>query len=573
MPAEKRSAYGVPLAVATLLAVDALIVWALGIHGNFPLGDDWAYAWPVRSLCERGEIDLLPWTGASVVAQIGYGAALCKAFGFSFEALRASTLVLGAAADVGVLLLSVQLGAPAPLALLAALAFALDPLRVNLGFTFMSDVPFTAFAVWSAYFYARGLRRQRLAEIVVASVLAAIAALIRQHGVFVAAAATTVALLPFATGAANRDDRIVTRLRSALACAVLPVAALSAYYVWLLFVHGAPEAVARKTGEALQVDLLAIGNLVFRAIEYLGLSLLPLAVVATSVAVRSVPLRALAATAGLGAVAYFLHLREGALMPYLPNLVYDFGVGALTLRDTLFLGLPPPIALGAPYRILLTIVATITSAAMLACWSRALPGVRRIETAVVSLALALLFAGSLLHTHYYFDRYLLPMLALAAAAAAGAIAMIGRQRQPPRPNGPIGVTAMAALALMGWFAVAGTHDYLAWNRARHALLDELVTEEGVKPTRIDGGMEFNAWHLAKASGYAPTDTEVKIGADPKAKSWWWVVDDEYVVSMQPLPGYELHSSRLYDTWLVPGRGSMVMLRRSDSAPADAAPPQ
>jgi hypothetical protein len=366
----------------------------------------------------------------------------------------------------------------------------------------------------------------------------------------------------------------VTRLRTALVCAALPVAALATYYAWLLFLHGAPEAVARKTGEALQIDPLAIGNLVFRAIEYLGLSLLPLAVVATTIAVRSIPLRALATTAGLGGVAYFLYLREGALMPYLPNLVYDFGVGALTLRDTLFLGMPPPLALGALYRVPLTVVATVTSGAVLACWSRTLPGVRRVEATVVALALTLLSAGSLLHTHYYFDRYLLPMLALAAAATAGAIAEIVRRRQPPRPNGPIGVTAVLALALMGWFSVAGTHDYLAWNRARHALLDELVTEEGVKPTRIDGGMEYNAWHLAKASGHAPTDTEVKIGRDPTAKSWWWVVDDEYIISMRPLAGYELHSSHPYDTWLVPGgRASMVMLRRSDSAPPAAPPPQ
>ncbi|HET9062501.1 MAG TPA: hypothetical protein VFO62_04355, partial [Candidatus Binatia bacterium] len=489
-------------------------------------------------------------------------------FGFSFEVLRASTLALGAAADIGVLLLAVQLGAPTPLALLAAFAFALSPLRVNLGFTFMSDVPFTAFAVWSAYFYARGLRQSRLALVVLASVLAAIAALIRQHGIFVAAAAALAALPVYA---ANRDDRPATRLRTALVCAALPVAALAAYYGWLLFLHGAPEAVARKTGEALQIDPLAIGNLVFRAIEYLGLSLLPLAVVATTVAFRSLPLRALAMTAGLGAIAYFLYLREGALMPYLPNLVYDFGVGALTLRDTLFLGMPPPLQLGAPYRISLTVVAIVTSAAVLACWSRTLPGVRRVEAAVVALALALLSAGSLLHTHYYFDRYLLPLLALAAAGTAGAIAETGRHRQPPRPNGPIGMTAVLALALMGWFSVAGMHDYLAWNRARYALLDELRTQDGVKPTRIDGGMEFNAWHLAKESGYAPTDAEVKIGADPTAKSWWWVIDDEYVVSMRPLAGYELHSSRLYDTWLVPGgRASMVMLRRSESAPAAAA---
>jgi len=215
----------------------------------------------------------------------------------------------------------------------------------------------------------------------------------------------------------------------------------------------------------------------------------------------------------------------------------------------------------------------VTAAAVLACWARTLPRLRRTECAFVALALALLFAGSLLHTHYYFDRYLLPMLSLAAAATAAAIADIGRQRQPPRPNGGMGLLAIFALVGVAWFSVAGTHDYLAWNRARYALLDELMTDEGVQPTHIDGGMEFNAWHLAKASGHAPTDTEVKIGADPHAKSWWWVVDDEYVVSMRPLPGYELHSSRPYDTWLVPGRASMVMLHRSESAPADPVAPQ
>jgi len=559
-------AYGLWLAVAVLIAVEALVAWTLGTHGDFPLSDDWAYAWPVRSLCERGEIDLLPWTGASVVAQIGYGAVLCKAFGFSFEVLRASTLALGAAADVGVFMLARLLGAPTPLSLLAALAFALSPLRVSLGFTFMSDLPFTAFAVWSAYFYARGMQQRRLGSVLIGSVLAAIAALVRQHGIFIAAAAALAAL---PAHRANPDDRPATRIRTAVVCAALPVAALAAYYVWLLFLHGAPEAVARKTGEALQVDALLLGNLSFRAIEYLGLSLLPLAVVATSMATRAALVWMLAATGGLGGVAYFLYLHEGALMPYLPNLIYDFGLGALTLRDTLFLGMQPPLVLGAPFRLPLTVVATVTSAAVLACWARSLPSLRRAEAVVVALALALLFAGSLLHTHYYFDRYLLPVIALSAAATAGAITELGKRRKPPRPDGAIGIVALFAIVPMAWFSVAGTHDYLEWNRVRYALLDELLTDERVQPQRIDGGVEFNAWHLAKLSGRAPTDAEVKVGADPSAKSWWWVVDDEYVVSTRPLAGYELHSSRSYETWLVPGRGSIVMLHRSDSVPPPA----
>ena len=234
------------------------------------------------------------------------------------------------------------------------------------------------------------------------------------------------------------------------------------------------------------MDALVIGNLVFRAVEYLGLSLLPLAVVATTFVARARPLRALVATAGLGAVAAFLYLREGVLMPYLPNLVYDFGLGALTLRDTLFLGMPPPVALGAPMRLPLTVVATVTSAAVLACWTAVSRRPRTVEAAVVSLALLLLFAGTLLHTRYYFDRYLLPLLPFAAALTAAAIESVRAPRQRV-----IGATALLAAVAGAWFSVAGTHDYLAWNHARYALLDELMAE-GVEPARIDGGMEFNA---------------------------------------------------------------------------------
>ncbi len=617
-----RAALGWLLAVAVVLAVNAGVVYLVGVHGNFPLSDDWAYAWPVRSLCEQGEIDLLPWTGASAIAQVGYGAVLCKKLGFSFETLRASTLVLGVVADLGLLVLLRLFAVPMSVALVATLAFALTPLRVNLAFTFMTDLPFTALAVWSAYFYARGLGSRRTLDLALGASLCVAAVLVRQHGVFVAAAAA-LAALPFrhpdrgaqmappeidpnAARALRRrlglkpaplptaepspssappaaevappkesDERAHEPYRARLVrgaiCLGPPLVALLLYYAWLYLLHGAPEAVARKASEATNLDLLGLGNLVFRGSQTLGASLLPLTLLASGLVLRTVPIRSLFAMLVLGVASGLLWAREGALMPYLPNVVYDFGVGALTLRDTLFLGFPPPLEVGVAFRWPLTIVATVSAGVLVAAISSASKTLRAAESDFVALALLFLLGGSLLHTRYYFDRYLLPALPFAAVLGAIGLESIRARRRAvlekavrdvaetrARPS----AAAAVMLLVVGCFSVGGTRDWMEMNRARFALLDRLVAE-GVTPDRIDGGFEFNAWHLAKASGRAPTDAEVVIGHESSAKSWWWVIDDEYVISTRELDGYDIHAHHIYRRALPPGEATVYALRRRD----------
>ena len=113
---------------------------------------------------------------------------------------------------------------------------------------------------------------------------------------------------------------------------------------------------------------------------------------------------------------------------------------------------------------------------------------------------------------------------------------------------------------MAFYSVAGTHDYMAWNRARYTAVDRLLSE-GAKVEEIDAGMEFGGWHLAVKLDRWPSDADVKIGRSAEAKRWWWVVDDRYVVSMQPLEGYEIRNEETYPEWLVPGQGTIYVLER------------
>jgi hypothetical protein len=59
-----------------------------------PLIDDWNYLISVRHLVEDGELWVAPWTAASLVLQIGWGALFALPFGVDPVPLRWSTIVL-----------------------------------------------------------------------------------------------------------------------------------------------------------------------------------------------------------------------------------------------------------------------------------------------------------------------------------------------------------------------------------------------------------------------------------------------------------------------------------------------
>src|SRR5437868_2748320 len=67
--------------------------------GDFPLNDDWIYALGVKSILETGRFELPIESVANVFVQAYWGATFCLPFGFSFTALRFSTLTLGVVAS------------------------------------------------------------------------------------------------------------------------------------------------------------------------------------------------------------------------------------------------------------------------------------------------------------------------------------------------------------------------------------------------------------------------------------------------------------------------------------------
>jgi len=113
-----------------------------------------------RRLLEQGQLRFSDWTGPNLFGQVLWGSLFCLPFGFSFTALRLSTAVLGLVGVLATYGILRELKTSREIAAIAALILASSPIYFVLSLTFMTDVPFTAFAIASIYFFIRGMRTE-----------------------------------------------------------------------------------------------------------------------------------------------------------------------------------------------------------------------------------------------------------------------------------------------------------------------------------------------------------------------------------------------------------------------------
>jgi hypothetical protein len=541
------------------LAILGLIWIAMAVLanpiGDFPLNDDWVYGLAVKSILESGQFRLPSPASSNLFPQAYWGALFCLPSGFSFTALRLSTLVLGLLgvwATFGILR---QLGAGARIASLAAALIAGNPVYFALANTFMTDVPFVAIAAASLFFLVRWSLHSNARDALLGLLLAMVAILIRQAGI----------VIPLGFAAAY----YVTRgpgLRAfavAIGPVLLGVLLHFGFQAWLHQTGGTPSAgepplfatVTENLRNAFRVPLRLV---IFFA--YVGLFSLPILAVASlrvwersDDARRRMFIAVFVAASVLSVAAMFM---IGRPMPFIDNILNNFGMGPLTLTDNYFAGrnLPQvPVYLKAFWNVVT--LAAISGAGLLACMvAHGFRGFTAHRLASASAPAAIIIACStvayvvlaLLALRFFYDRYFLFPL-LSAVLFAGLLHARTPSDDLSRKGG-----ALLGLVLMlqATFAVVATRDYLEWNRTRWAATNGLLAA-GVPRTSIDGGYEFNGW-LGYDAGY-----QRKQGKSP-----WWVDDDEYIIASGPMPGYSVF--RAYPLRrLLTGRETPVLVLRRD----------
>jgi hypothetical protein len=236
-------------------------------------------------------------------------------------------------------------------------------------------------------------------------------------------------------------------------------------------------------------------------------------------------------------------------MPFLLNVLYDTGLGPVTLDPDYF---GPPQTPIYPRLWLAVTVAVAVGAAVLgmictfgiARW-RNLGQTPERKPLLVFACLAFLcivpFEIVLSHLQEggLFDRHILT----AALPFCFVLGLFPGGEEKQGETAKTGISAFIApgiaLAALIFFCVAATHDYIEWNRLRWNMGSSLL-QRGVNPLYVAGGFEFNAWH-----NY---DTFVARGNIGKVHHWWYDRRD-YAISMKPDADYIVLDRKEYYSWL------------------------
>jgi hypothetical protein len=545
-----------------LFAIAAMIVPTMT---NIATTDDWGYTRSVEILYWDIELKIFPVVAATAVGQVLWGGLFALIFGMTLGVMRLSTVVMVALGAIALYAILRQLGVSKGRSATGMALYLFNPLTFVLSFTFMTDPHFTSIMLISLALYLRGLRLDdeigRL--VVLGSVVAGYAFLVRQQGAFIPVAIVLWLIV------SRRLPLNGTGLRRGVQVALAPAIMVVGYYVWLRFFNDVPDVQQDFFEEVREHGWegtwLLIRRLAFYVPMYLGVLLIPVVIALLPgfrERMRSVffssPLGywLFLAWSGLLLVSFFTLTRNGRVMPYMPQFVGPSGFG-------------PPDVRGSRRRLIedvrilewLTIVAIFGAILLGLLVLRRVGGVSQVfrprrvaagapehhAAGLIAMVALWQFVGMLPPSYHYLnrgislDRYMLPLIPLAIVLVLWAVRDVS-MFQP---------AAWLGIALFAIVSTAGTRDYLVfmdaiWDMGRYA------NTQGVANTRLDAGSGWDGYHLYTDM----LDEGITKARSPKGSPWWLYfyakpTDSTYIVSTDPSRhrGYVVVEKREYDQWL------------------------
>ena len=527
--------------------------------GNFPLNDDWAYAESVKHLLETGNFQLPGWAVANLLPQVLWGALFCLPWGFSFTALRFSTLTLGLLGVIVTYGLFKEVSLNRKIAVLGASILLVNPLYFGLANTFMTDVPHYTVSILSLYFFVRGIKYNYWRAIIIALLVAIISLLIRQ--------VTAALFLGYAITYVVKNLRLDALITSVILFVFLPLGIQSVFsqLFWPKDFGDYGYKEREIISQITYFHLETVSNFIYFALLaflYLGCFLLPFFVLAFVIKIGKVKSRThkILLTSSLLFISLIIGtwlFAKKARMPLVGNVMIDWGLGPLTLRDTLL----SQVALVPNYLkifwFIVTILAVIGAALLLifTCFSAFQlfleRQVSREKRSLILLNNSTAFIYFFpLGLSFFVDRYLLLLLPLSMIMVLNSLDKIDSFEL----NYKSWLFTSLTIISISIFTVATTHDYLAWNRIRWQALENLMQEQ-ISSDRIDGGFEFNGWYL-----YDPAYPVYQ--KRNKNIVWWWSEKNDYIIAFNPIEGYTEIEQYPLKNWLPFISERILVLQRS-----------
>ncbi len=483
---------------------------------NAPVVDSWIYAHSVQFFCAYGEFRFAGFTQAMPIAQVIYGAAWARLFGYTPVSLDLSVACLGAIGGVLFYALARRCGAGRAAAALATAILIANPCYLFLSFSFMTEIPFLVLLIAAFLAFARAERARENRWLRICAALAVAAFLVRPFAA-AAIAGFIGALLLYDLRGLDRDWLRRAAPRLAPFAVALVVCAIA--WVWLTVLSPLPwglrgsEHQIEYLFDVRPVTYLRAG--IIGPMLYLGIVVSPLAAIQL---VEAGLRRAAAIAAGIFALTWVL-VRLDPKPPATPELSCFGGWdNALLLH-----GLPNHFRWEGAGQWIAVALGSVGAAGIVVAAPKVYARLNRASAAVL-LTGACYWAGTI-PLWLFNDRYYMVLVPISALALA-LVPQRSRSRAMP--------AAIAMTAVMGYLSLGGVYDYQRGLATVMEARDE-IERTGVPRSAIDAGYSLNGAELYQYPDKSEDTYKLERGI-PMITS---AALDEYTIAAAPIAGTEI----------------------------------
>jgi 4-amino-4-deoxy-L-arabinose transferase-like glycosyltransferase len=535
-----------------------VLLWILSIlisdtSGNFPLNDDWSFALPVKTLLEKGVLELTGWTSMTLIAQVYWGYLWVLVTGFSFDTLRISTQFLSIMGLIFFYLSAAKMTKNRAVLILSFFILAFNPLYYILSSSFMTDVPFVALFIISLYFFIKFLDDSKGSSFLFAFLFCVLAVFIRQTGL--------ILMISFSIAYLFKSNVPVVKKTIPF---ILTLVILLLLVLFQKIINIQTETHLINNTRTLNLlsnlspkhlfGIIPIVKNSFFALIYIGLFIYPFIIFNYSATIsylsKDKQKRILFISILFSLFILIALTAVDKILPARPNTFYHYGLGPALLRDVDILELENINSIPSFIWYLLTFIGINGAFFIMMVLITSI--YRFIKNKIVpDSIILLLFCTTILMLLMtglsdFYDRYLIIFIPLLILLLIG-ITGIGENRT----TSLLKKSAFVLIFAVMLFSVLSTHDYFAWNNSRWKAIDYLTQDLKVLPENIDGGFEFNGLYTYDPE-YIPSSE----------KSWWWVKDDEYIIAFGNIGGYSPVKSFNYYSWLYLSVEKIYILNRN-----------
>lgn len=523
----------------------AALIYFTNPIGNFPLNDDWQYAYPVKTLLEKGQLEFQGVFAPNVLLQIIWGFLFCKiAGGFDFTWLRFSTLAVALLAAWAFFKLCYQANKQFQRSYLAGVVLTFNPLFYVLAFSFMSDVPFLALTLLSLVSFYNYLQNYKNYNLILATLSAIAAFYIRQPGILL--------LLAFAIFLLLQQQFSRKAWMQAILLGVLALTIFLSLEWWLkpsLKIDDNYVPVGILYAEALfgkpLITALEWVKKLVKTFVYLGVFGLPLLPFLWKV-MRGAKLFTIKIVIIIllpNILLLLFLIKTSKVFPFGGNVWYNWGLGPQTLADVYTLGLLHTPRLPDFVMLIINLIGQISASLLLILIIKRFRDLNKLHQQFIYFLL--LINGlylMLMSITSFFDRYLL----LPTASFIFILTLLMDDKK-------IHALSLKWLPLLGMslFSILATKDYLTWNRVRYEAFEYLQSQK-ISIREIDAGYELNGFY-----NYRP-NRKLQEG-----HSFWWINDDRWMITFGAVPGYESVKTISYYRWLYFKNDALFIIKRKD----------